>query len=131
MTSIKTEGAIGSEPPAKYAATGLPPRMPIFVLDVGCGIRKQPGAIGIDRNPASRPDVLVDLDQFPFEEEVHLLELAPFPLLFSYSHPGSRAGWDWDPETRRLEIDAPGQGLFLFGKTRSKNYAEKPSQPPR
>jgi SAM-dependent methyltransferase len=36
------------------------------ILDVGCGIKKQPGAIGIDRNPASHPDVLVDLDQFPY-----------------------------------------------------------------
>ena len=35
-------------------------------LDVGCGIRKQPGSIGIDRNPASRADVLVDLDRFPY-----------------------------------------------------------------
>jgi SAM-dependent methyltransferase len=47
-------------------ATGVPPHMPILVLDVGCGIRKQPGAIGIDRNPASKPDVLVDLDKFPY-----------------------------------------------------------------
>ncbi len=66
MTSIKTEGAIGSEPHAKYEATRLPPRAPILILDVGCGIRKQPGAIGIDRNPASQPDVLVDLDKFPY-----------------------------------------------------------------
>jgi predicted SAM-dependent methyltransferase len=35
-------------------------------LDVGCGIHKQPGSIGIDRNPASRADVLVDLDRFPY-----------------------------------------------------------------
>ena len=35
-------------------------------LDVGCGIHKQPGAIGIDRNPASRADVLADLDRFPY-----------------------------------------------------------------
>ena len=35
-------------------------------LDVGCGIRKQPGAIGLDRNPASRADVLADLDRFPY-----------------------------------------------------------------
>ena len=34
-------------------------------LDVGCGIHKQPGAIGIDRNPASRADVLCDLDRYP------------------------------------------------------------------
>jgi SAM-dependent methyltransferase len=36
------------------------------VLDVGCGIHKQPGSIGIDRNPASCADVLADLDRFPY-----------------------------------------------------------------
>jgi len=36
------------------------------ILDVGCGIHKQPGALGIDRNPASRADVLCDLDRFPY-----------------------------------------------------------------
>ena len=36
------------------------------VLDVGCGINKRPGAIGIDRNPSSRADVLCDLDHFPY-----------------------------------------------------------------
>lgn len=35
-------------------------------LDVGCGIRKHPGAIGIDRNPASRADVICDLDHTPY-----------------------------------------------------------------
>src|SRR5947207_3993280 len=36
------------------------------VLDVGCGINKKPGAIGIDRNAASRADVLCELDSFPY-----------------------------------------------------------------
>ena len=35
-------------------------------LDVGCGINKKAGAIGIDRNPASGADVLCDLDRFPY-----------------------------------------------------------------
>jgi SAM-dependent methyltransferase len=35
-------------------------------LDVGCGINKYPGAIGIDRNPATRADVLCDLDHIPY-----------------------------------------------------------------
>jgi SAM-dependent methyltransferase len=35
-------------------------------LDVGCGINKREGAIGIDRNPTSRADVLCDLDRFPY-----------------------------------------------------------------
>lgn len=36
------------------------------ILDVGCGLRKYPGAIGVDRNRASRADVLADLDRFPY-----------------------------------------------------------------
>jgi len=35
-------------------------------LDVGCGINKLPGSIGIDRNARSKADVLCDLDHFPF-----------------------------------------------------------------
>ncbi|MEO7144327.1 MAG: methyltransferase domain-containing protein [Bryobacteraceae bacterium] len=36
------------------------------VLDVGCGINKYPGAIGVDRNPHTRADVLCELDRFPY-----------------------------------------------------------------
>lgn len=36
------------------------------ILDVGCGINKHPGAVGVDRNPRSRADVLCDLDRFPY-----------------------------------------------------------------
>ena len=36
------------------------------VLDVGCGIKKYPGAIGLDRNPNTSADVIADLDHFPF-----------------------------------------------------------------
>jgi hypothetical protein len=39
---------------------------PARTLDVGCGINKYSGAIGIDRNPRSRADVLCDLDRFPY-----------------------------------------------------------------
>ena len=39
---------------------------PFPVLDLGCGINKQAGAIGIDRNPRSCPDVIADLDHFPY-----------------------------------------------------------------
>ena len=35
-------------------------------LDVGCGINKLAGSIGIDRNARSKADVLCDLDHFPF-----------------------------------------------------------------
>jgi SAM-dependent methyltransferase len=53
------------------------------ILDVGCGIRKSPGAIGIDRNPATKADVLCDLDRFPYPfrdssfdrlEAIHVIE---------------------------------------------------------
>src|SRR5260221_6992032 len=37
-----------------------------FVLDVGCGVRKSPRAIGIDRIAGTAADVLVDLDHFPY-----------------------------------------------------------------
>lgn len=36
------------------------------ILDVGCGVNKYPGAIGVDRNPRSRADVLCDLDHLPY-----------------------------------------------------------------
>jgi SAM-dependent methyltransferase len=36
------------------------------ILDVGCGINKYPGAIGIDRNRSSKADVICDLDRFPY-----------------------------------------------------------------
>lgn len=47
----------GSGPPS----SGTP-----RVLDVGCGVNKLPGSIGVDRNPRTRADVLVELDQFPY-----------------------------------------------------------------
>ena len=37
-----------------------------LILDVGCGINKLPGSLGIDRNARSRADVLCDLDHFPY-----------------------------------------------------------------
>ncbi|MBI5280478.1 MAG: class I SAM-dependent methyltransferase [Candidatus Solibacter usitatus] len=36
------------------------------ILDVGCGINKLPGSLGVDRNPRSNADVLCDLDRFPY-----------------------------------------------------------------
>jgi SAM-dependent methyltransferase len=56
---------------------------PVRTLDVGCGINKLKGAIGIDRNPSSRADVLADLDHppYPFRDSsfdalqaVHVIE---------------------------------------------------------
>lgn len=36
------------------------------VLDVGCGNKKRPGAIGIDFNPRTNADVIHDLNVFPY-----------------------------------------------------------------
>ena len=40
--------------------------MTLRILDVGCGINKFAGAIGIDNNPRTKADVLCDLDHFPY-----------------------------------------------------------------
>ena len=41
--------------------------IPAFnILDLGCGLRKRPGAIGIDVNPRSQADVIHDLNRFPY-----------------------------------------------------------------
>lgn len=52
-------------------------------LDVGCGLNKRPGAIGIDRNRRTAADVLADIDRgaLPFRDStfgsvslVHVIE---------------------------------------------------------
>jgi predicted SAM-dependent methyltransferase len=39
------------------------------ILDLGCGNRKRPGAIGVDSNPAVKPDVLHSLEKLPYPFE--------------------------------------------------------------
>jgi SAM-dependent methyltransferase len=41
----------------------------VNILDLGCGNRKIPGAIGIDKNPRSQADIIHDLDTFPYPFE--------------------------------------------------------------
>ena len=36
------------------------------ILDVGCGVNKYPGAIGIDVNTHTRADIICNLDHFPY-----------------------------------------------------------------
>jgi len=38
----------------------------VRILDVGCGVIKFPGSIGIDRLAATKADVLVELDHVPY-----------------------------------------------------------------
>jgi len=49
------------------ADKAVPTAAPAYtVLDVGCGPRKRPGAVGIDINPRSDADIIHDLDRFPY-----------------------------------------------------------------
>ncbi|HEX4231562.1 MAG TPA: methyltransferase domain-containing protein [Bryobacteraceae bacterium] len=41
-------------------------RQQLPLLDIGCGINKYPGSIGLDRNPRTAADVIADLSHFPF-----------------------------------------------------------------
>ena len=36
------------------------------ILDIGCGIKKTPGSIGLDSNPKTHADVIHDLDTVPY-----------------------------------------------------------------
>jgi SAM-dependent methyltransferase len=36
------------------------------ILDLGCGVRKHPGTVGIDINPRSDADIIHDLNRFPY-----------------------------------------------------------------
>ncbi len=36
------------------------------VVDLGCGLAKHPNAIGVDNDPLVRPDILHDLDSYPY-----------------------------------------------------------------
>jgi len=39
------------------------------ILDVGCGRRKTPGAVGVDHDPKTDADIIHDLDRFPWPFE--------------------------------------------------------------
>jgi SAM-dependent methyltransferase len=64
MTSASASGANAdlSLRHSSSQGTGEPPR----ILDIGCGTRKLPGAIGIDWIGATAADVVHDLRQFPW-----------------------------------------------------------------
>ena len=79
------------------------PRITSFqkmTLDVGCGIRKYPGSIGIDLNPAAAADVICDLEQLSLSVRRPLLRPAP-------RHPRDRAPRRHHPHHGR--VSPPGQ----------------------
>ncbi len=55
------DGAISGSP----ALSGPASTTQLRVLDVGCGLNKYPGAIGLDRNPKTGADVIADVDRLP------------------------------------------------------------------
>ncbi len=75
-----------------------------MTLDVGCGIKKYPGSIGIDRNTNTAADVICDLDRvpYPFRESrfdlirvIHVIEhvadvIATMEELHRLARPGGR-----------------------------------------
>ncbi len=72
------------------------------ILDLGCGRRKFPGAIGVDRNPDTAADVLCDFDRgrLPFADDsfdqvraIHLLEhVADVVRVMEEMHRVTRSG---------------------------------------
>jgi SAM-dependent methyltransferase len=72
------------------------------ILDLGCGPRKFPGAIGVDRLPQTAADVLCDFDRgrLPFADDsfdevraIHVIEHAADPIrLVEEMHRVTRAG---------------------------------------
>lgn len=74
------------------------------ILDVGCGINKYPGAIGLDNNPRTAADIIHDLGQppYPFPENEfdlvisrHVVEHVPDVMafmkeLYRITKPGGR-----------------------------------------
>jgi SAM-dependent methyltransferase len=57
-------GTLISEPETSVGTRSSVRQLP--VLDVGCGLNKHPGAVGVDRNLNTRADVIANLDYFPF-----------------------------------------------------------------
>jgi SAM-dependent methyltransferase len=72
------------------------------VLDIGCGVNKIPGAIGMDINPRTAADVIHDLDDlpYPFKDDEfdlvigrHVIEHVRDPLrVMAELHRITRAG---------------------------------------
>jgi SAM-dependent methyltransferase len=72
------------------------------ILDLGCGPRKFPGAIGVDRLPQTAADVLCDFDRgpLPFADDsfdevraIHVIEHAADPIrLVEEMHRVTRPG---------------------------------------
>ncbi len=109
------------------------------VLDLGCGANKTEGAIGLDNNPRTNPDVLHDLADlpYPFKDDEfdsvvanHVIEHVPDVMAFigelhRITKPGGRIrlltphytnpDWANDP-THRNHINSYTFNTFLPGR---------------
>ena len=109
------------------------------ILDVGCGVNKTPGAVGLDNNPRTGADVIHDLGELPypfkddeFDEVVsnHVVEHVPDVIAFvtelhRITRPGGRIrlltphytnpDWANDP-THRNHINSYTFNTFLAGR---------------
>ncbi len=104
-------------------------------LDLGCGTDRQPGAVGVDRNPRARPDVLADLDRppYPFADDSfdeilldNVLEhLGDVPAVLTEVHriarpealvtvvvPYFRSRWSAIDPTHRHQFSVDSMGYF-------------------
>ena len=117
---------------------------PMKILDVGCGVNKYEGAIGLDNNPRTAADVIHDLGDLPYpfaDNEFdlivcsHVIEHVPDVMafvteLYRISKPGGRIrivtphytnpDWPNDPTHRNhfnsfsFDTFVPGQRTFDF-----------------
>ena len=111
----------------------------VKILDVGCGVNKTEGAVGLDKNPRSGADVIHDLGQLPYpfgDNEFdlvvsnHVVEHVPDVIAFiSELHRVTRHGgriklltphytnpdWANDP-THRNHINSYTFNTFISGR---------------
>lgn len=109
------------------------------ILDVGCGVNKHEGAIGLDNNPRTGADVIHDLGQVPYpfpDDEFdlvvsnHVIEHVPDVMAFvselhRITKPGGRIkllaphytnpDWANDP-THRNHINSYTFNTFIAGR---------------
>jgi len=64
--------------------------VPPSILDIGCGVKKYPGAVGIDRLSNTAADIVWDLDKFPWPVEPESFDQAR--LIHVIEHVGDVMG---------------------------------------
>lgn len=121
------------------------------ILDLGCGNRKRPGAIGIDHNPGTDADVIHSLDVYPYPFEAssfdeiyadnvieHLNDIVrTMEELHRISKPGGlvkvivpyfRARWAFIDPTHRHYFTAHSFSYFDPAHVHSKLYNYSPAR---